>query len=60
MGAERFKDKPDKNRYSHVVEAGEYALLGAGEGASIIGIEDDDWYDPFMDEQHGRSAVTGY
>lgn len=30
-GMERFQDKPDKNSYSHVVEAGEYGLMDAGE-----------------------------
>ena len=35
-GDERFHDKPDKNRYSHPVEAGEYAMLGAGEGHAVI------------------------
>lgn len=60
IGAERYKDTPEKNRYSHVVEAGEYAMLGAGEGATVIGMEDDDddWDD--YDLYGGRSAVTGY
>ena len=35
-GEERFHDKPDKNRFSHPVEAGEYAMLGAGEGHAVI------------------------
>ncbi len=35
-GDEKFKDKPDKNIYSHVCEAGQYLFLGAGEGHSII------------------------
>lgn len=30
-GQERFRDVPDKNEFSHVVEAGEYALMDAGE-----------------------------
>jgi len=34
-GAERFADKPDKNRFSHVIDAGGYALLGAGEGRAL-------------------------
>jgi hypothetical protein len=34
-GAERFKDEPDKTRFSHIVEAGEYAMLGAGEGFAL-------------------------
>ncbi len=35
-GDERYEDKPEKNRYSHVAEALQYALLGAGEGYKII------------------------
>jgi hypothetical protein len=35
---ERYHDKPVKNRYSHVVEAGQYAMLGAGEGQMLITI----------------------
>lgn len=35
-GDERFHDKPDKNKYSHPCEAGEYMMLGAGEGRSVI------------------------
>lgn len=34
-GTEKFRDVPDKNEFSHVVEAGEYALLDAGEHANI-------------------------
>ena len=37
-GQERFNDKPDKNKYSHPVEAGGYMMVGAGEGAMIIKI----------------------
>ncbi len=44
-GAERFKDEPDKNKYSHVVEAGGYAMIGAGEGFSIVGVVDQDTED---------------
>lgn len=35
-GDERFSDKPDKNRFSHICEAGEYGLQGAGEGVAAI------------------------
>lgn len=35
-GEERYQDKPDKNRFSHVVESCEYMLVGAGEGAALI------------------------
>lgn len=34
-GAEKFADKPDKNRFSHVIDAAGYALLGAGEGRAL-------------------------
>ena len=33
---ERYMDKPDKNKYSHVCEALEYGLLGAGEGHTLL------------------------
>lgn len=36
VGDERFNDKPDKNKYSHICEAGEYALQQAGEGRSAV------------------------
>ena len=35
-GSERFDEKPSKNSYSHVHDALQYALLGAGEGRKII------------------------
>lgn len=35
-GDERFHDKPDKNQYSHVAEAAQYLMLGAGEGRAIL------------------------
>lgn len=34
-GSERYRDKPDKNRFSHVVEAAEYGLLGSGERPEV-------------------------
>jgi hypothetical protein len=34
-GQERFQDKPDKGRYSHVAEAGQYLFVGAGEGSEV-------------------------
>ena len=36
-GDERFVDKPDKNMYSHVAEAVQYLLCGAGEGHMVVG-----------------------
>ena len=36
-GEDRFQDRPDKNnKYSHVADAGQYAMLGAGEGGALI------------------------
>lgn len=36
-GEERFADTPDKHsRYSHIVEAGEYGLVGAGLGYQVL------------------------
>lgn len=40
-GAERFHDSPEKNQYSHVVEALEYALVGGGEGRALVKRPDD-------------------
>ncbi len=31
-GEERFHDEPNKDRFSHIAEAGQYAMLGGGEG----------------------------
>lgn len=35
-GADRFRDVPDKNSYSHVAEALQYLMLGQGEDASAV------------------------
>lgn len=63
VGEERYRDKPDKNRYSHVCEAGEYAMLGAGEGHNVLGIKEEPdadltQMDPRM--MQGRSSYAGY
>ena len=34
-GDERYHDKPDKNAFSHVAEALQYAMLGGGEGRAV-------------------------
>jgi hypothetical protein len=36
-GHDKFHDKPDKGRYSHVADALQYMMLGAGEGDSVVG-----------------------
>lgn len=49
-GDERYTDEPDKNVYSHPVEALEYALLGEGEGEMALvpaGYEHDEPMDAF-------------
>lgn len=35
-GEARFVDAPDKNRFSHVCEAAQYLMLGAGEGRRLL------------------------
>lgn len=35
-GREQFRDVPDKGPYSHIAEAAQYAILGAGEGRTLI------------------------
>ena len=35
-GEERFRDVPDKNQYSHVCEAGQYMMVGAGEAKTLV------------------------
>lgn len=34
--SEKFVDKPDKNMHSHVAEAGQYLVLGMGEGRAVV------------------------
>jgi hypothetical protein len=41
-GEARFVDTPDKNRFSHVCEAAQYLLLGAGEGRRLLRPEEPD------------------
>ena len=36
LGDERFHDMPDKNMASHVCEAEQYRMLGAGEGRAVL------------------------
>jgi hypothetical protein len=36
VSGERYDDKPDKNMYSHIHDALQYMMLGAGEGRSLI------------------------
>jgi len=36
VSGERYADKPDKNMFSHVHDALQYQMLGAGEGRALI------------------------
>jgi hypothetical protein len=36
-GDERYVDKPDKGIYSHICEAGQYLMIGAGEDDHVLG-----------------------
>lgn len=38
-GSVRYSDQPEKNKWSHIVEAGEYMMLGGGEGSLAVGKE---------------------
>jgi len=36
VSGERYSDKPDKNMYSHIHDALQYLMLGAGEGRQLL------------------------
>jgi hypothetical protein len=36
-GEERYQEKPYKNQYSHIAEAAEYMVVGAGEAQAVVG-----------------------
>lgn len=36
VSGERYDDKPEKNRFSHIHDACQYMMLGAGEGRNLI------------------------
>lgn len=57
LGDERFKDVPDKNRFSHPHDALQYACQAALSG--MVDFDDDDFVDELATES-GRSAVGGY
>jgi hypothetical protein len=37
VGSDRFRDMPNKDRYSHPADAGQYLILGAGGGEQVLG-----------------------
>ena len=58
LGDERFKDVPDKNRFSHPHDALQYACQGALSG--MVDFENgNEIYDDF-DSNQGRSSAGGY
>ena len=54
-GEERYKDKPDKNKYSHPADAEQYMALGFAGGYVIESQYDEDEYDDF-----DEVGVMGY
>jgi len=36
VSGERYADKPDKNMFSHIHDALQYLMLGAGEGRALL------------------------
>ncbi|RPJ08275.1 MAG: TerL, partial [Deltaproteobacteria bacterium] len=60
MNEERYHEEPEKNQYSHVVEAGGYAMLGAGEGDLLIKRETPKFLKGFgRGESHSPNAWMG-
>lgn len=53
-GADRFHNEPDKGPLSHVAEAGQYLVLGMGEGSAIKRAPD------FNAANRQRQAITDY
>lgn len=61
VGSERYVDKPEKNKYSHVVEAGQYAMVGGGEGYAVVGLDvEDDSFDWYEQQDADRHHISGY
>jgi len=52
VGDDKFQDKPYKNFWSHVCEAAQHMMLGAGEGELITVPQDnqDDYNDDYQDD----------
>jgi hypothetical protein len=55
-GDERYMDKPDKNMYSHICEALQYAAVGAGKGTNILGM-DKSWSNADPADHYDRSVI---
>lgn len=59
-GDDRYHEKPDKNKFSHVVEAGGYMMLGAGEGVSLIRSAEPEEPLIAIAAPRGKSKIGGY
>lgn len=59
-GDERFKDVPDKNRFSHPHDALQYACQAAVAGWVDFNNDSDYFDDYHNDQSSGRSSVGGY
>jgi hypothetical protein len=55
-GEERYRDKPDKNKYSHPADAEQYMALGFAGGFVVS--SDDDWDDE--EDDFSEVSVMGY
>jgi hypothetical protein len=55
-GEDRYRDKPDKNKYSHPADAEQYMALGFAGGFVVS--SDDDW-DEYEDD-FSEASVMGY
>ncbi len=42
-GDERYRDSPDKDKYSHVCESAQYAMVGEGEDMAVVGTSAEEW-----------------
>ena len=54
---EKYTDEPDKNEYSHIVEALEYVLYGEGEGQQALRSSKSDWSRP-LDYTYANKGIT--
>lgn len=54
-GTDKFATEPDKNQYSHVAEALQYLMLGAGEGRNVVTGGAGQWT-PIVHSEHRRRA----
>ena len=48
VGDAKYHDEPDKNKYSHICEAGEYGLIQGGEGRKAIKRNDNTFNQPVI------------